>query len=79
MTFKLLLERETFHRMILEDREKFRKDLEQAKVKSKNEANETICQLNKQIVLERAKMFAEHQENSKNLEEEFGMKKDGQN
>ena len=51
MTFKSLLERETFHRMILEDRENFKKDLEKAKVKSKNEANETICQLNKQIVL----------------------------
>ena len=62
--------------MILEDRENFKKDLEKAKVKSKNEGNETICQLNKQIVLERAKMFAEHQENSKNLEEEFRMKED---
>lgn len=62
--------------MILEERENNKKDLEKAKEKSKNEANETICQLNKQIVLERAKMFAEHQENSKNLEEEFRMKED---
>ena len=62
--------------MILEDRENLKKDLEKAKAKAKNEANETICQLNKQIVLERAKMFAEHQENSKNLDEEFRMKED---
>ena len=55
--------------MILEDRENLKKDLE-------NYANESISQLNKQIVLERAKLFAEHQENSKNLEEEFRMKED---
>jgi len=69
-------ERETFHQMILEDRENFKKNLEKAKAKAKQEANETVCQLNKQIILERAKMFAEHQENSKNLEEEFRMKED---
>ena len=76
MRFLLLLEKETFRQMIHEDRQNHKKDLEKAKSKAKNEANETICQLNKQIVLERAKLFAEHQENSKNLEEEFRMKED---
>ena len=42
--------------------------------KAKNIANERISQLNKQIVLERVKMFAEQQEDSKHLEEEFRMK-----
>ena len=52
------------------------KDLEKVKIRAKNEANETICKMNKQIVLERAKIFSEHQENSKNLAEEFKMKED---
>eukprot|EP00092_Neocalanus_flemingeri_P076051 GFUD01094292.1.p1 GENE.GFUD01094292.1~~GFUD01094292.1.p1 ORF type:complete len:710 (+),score=200.59 GFUD01094292.1:533-2662(+) len=69
-------EKEIFLVKLLQEKEKHRKDLEIAKNNAKNSANETISQLNKQIVLERAKMFAEHQENSKNLEEEFRMKED---
>ena len=44
------------------------------KISSKNSANQTISELNKQIVTERAKMFAEQQEVKKRLEEEFNMK-----
>ena len=44
------------------------------KISCKNSANQTISQLNKQIVTERAKMFAEQQEIKKRLEEEFNMK-----
>ena len=44
------------------------------KISSKNSANQTISELNKQIVTERAKMFAEQQEIKKRLEEEFSMK-----
>eukprot|EP00092_Neocalanus_flemingeri_P006287 GFUD01006763.1.p1 GENE.GFUD01006763.1~~GFUD01006763.1.p1 ORF type:complete len:731 (+),score=201.86 GFUD01006763.1:365-2557(+) len=69
-------EKEMFLVKLLQEKEKHRKDLEIAKNNAKNSANETISQLNKQIVLERAKMFVEHQENSKNLEEEFRMKED---
>eukprot|EP00092_Neocalanus_flemingeri_P070157 GFUD01086076.1.p1 GENE.GFUD01086076.1~~GFUD01086076.1.p1 ORF type:complete len:635 (+),score=205.79 GFUD01086076.1:374-2278(+) len=69
-------EKEMFLVKLLQEKEKHRKDLEIAENNAKNSANETISQLNKQIVLERAKMFAEHQENSKNLEEEFRMKED---
>ena len=39
-----------------------------------NEANETISQLNKQIIQERGKTFTEQQEKSKTLEEGLGMK-----
>jgi hypothetical protein len=44
--------------------------------RAKNEANVTISRLNKQIVLERAKLVAEQLENSNNLEAEFKMKED---
>ena len=44
------------------------------KISCKNSANQTISELNKQIVTERAKMFAEQQEVKKRLEEEFSMK-----
>ena len=44
------------------------------KISCKNSANQTISELNKQIVTERAKMFAEQQEVKKRLEEEFNMK-----
>ena len=44
--------------------------------RAKDEANVTISRLNKQIVLERAKLVAEQQENSNNLEAEFKMKED---
>ena len=39
-----------------------------------NEANETISQLNKQIIQEKGKTFTELQEKSKTLEEGLGMK-----
>ena len=48
--------------------------MEELKISCKNSANETISQLNKQIVTERAKMFTEQQESKKRLEEEFKMK-----
>ena len=67
--FQFISERDTFQEILYEDKENHIKDLEKAKTKAKNEANETICHLNKQIVFERAKMFNEHQENSKNLED----------
>ena len=44
------------------------------KISCKNSANQTISELNKQIVSERAKMFTEQQEIKKRLEEEFSMK-----
>ena len=50
------------------------KNVEKANIDAKNEANETIAQLNKQIIQERGKPFAKQQQNSKHLEEEFGMK-----
>ena len=59
---------------MLEDKEKHRKEVESAKIIAKNSANETISQLNKQIVSERAKMFSEQQETKKRMEEEFKMK-----
>jgi len=69
-------EKELFRIQLLTEKENLRKDLETAKTKAKNSANETISQLNKQIVLERAKMFAEQQENSKHLEDDYRMKED---
>ena len=50
------------------------KNVEKANIDTKNEANEIIVQLNKKIIKERGKTFAKHQDNSKHLEEEFGMK-----
>ena len=58
----------------MEDKEKHRKEVESAKIIAKNSANETISELNKQIVSERAKMFSEQQETKKRMEEEFRMK-----
>ena len=69
-------ERKSFEQTLRENKENHIKDLEKANRKARNEANETISKLNKQIVHERAKMFAEHQENNKNLEEEFKMKEE---
>ena len=45
-----------------------------ANIDTMNEANETISQLNKQIIQERGKTFTEQQEKSKTLEEGLGMK-----
>jgi len=69
-------ERKSFEQTLHENKENYIKDLDKANRKARNEANETISKLNKQIVHERAKMFAEHQENNKNLEEEFKMKEE---
>ena len=67
-------EKNGYHLQILEEKEKHRKEVENAKIIAKNSANETISQLNKQIVSERAKMFSEQQEMKKRMEEEFRMK-----
>ena len=40
-------------------------NVKRANIDAKNEANETISQLNKQIIQERGKTFAEQQEKSK--------------
>ena len=72
----LISVKETFDVKMLEEKENQRKDLEKANTNAKNEANETISHLNKQIILERGKMFAEQQEYSKHLEEEFRIKED---
>ena len=45
-----------------------KKIYEDSVLRAKNEANATISKLNKQLVFERAKMVAEQQENSNNLE-----------
>ena len=45
------------------------KSVKKANIDAKNQANETISELNKRIILERGKTFAEQQENSKHLEE----------
>ena len=50
------------------------KNVKKANIEAKNETNETIAQLNKEIIQERGKTFAEQQTNSKHLEEVFGMK-----
>jgi len=71
---RLQEEKNNFHIKMLEDKEKHRKEVESAKIIAKNSANETISQLNKQIVSERAKMFSEQQETKKRMEEEFKMK-----
>jgi len=66
--------KETYQKELTKERENNYKEIEKAKIYAKNEANETISQLNKQIVLERGKMFAEQQEQNKRLEEEYRMK-----
>ena len=43
-------------------------------IDSKNKANEDICHLNEQMVLERGKMLTEQQNNVKHLETEFKIK-----
>jgi len=73
---RLQEEKNCHHLKLLEEKEKHRKEIENAKIIAKNSANETISQLNKQIVAERAKMFAEQQDTKKRMEEEFKMKED---
>ena len=64
-----------FHQLkLLEETEKHRAEVSEVKISCKNAANQTISELNKQIVTERAKMFTEQQEIKKRLEEEFNMK-----
>ena len=43
-------------------------------ISAKNQANQTISRLNKQVVAERAKMFSEQQESKAVLQEEFRLK-----
>ena len=43
-------------------------------ISAKNQANQTISRLNKQVVAERAKMFREQQESKAVLQEEFRLK-----
>ena len=50
--------------------------MENAKIIAKNSANETISQLNKQIVMERAKIFTEQQEMKETMENEFRLKEE---
>merc|ERR1712142_127188 len=66
--------KETFEANLIEAKENHRKDLERAMIDAKNKANETIFQLNKQIILERGKMLTEQQNNNQHLETEFQMK-----
>merc|ERR1711892_481415 len=61
---------------LLEAKENLQKDLEKAMTKAKNEANENISHLNRQIIHEREKMFSEQKSNNKHLENEFRMKED---
>jgi len=73
---RLQEEKNCYNLKLLEEKENHRKEIENAKIIAKNSANETISQLNKQIVAERAKMFAEQQDTKKRMEEEFKMKED---
>jgi len=66
----------SFEAKQFELRENHKKELEDAVINSKNKANETISHLNKQIILERSKMFAEQQNNSIHLENEFQLKEE---
>merc|ERR1719369_293632 len=66
--------KEFYQRKLTKERENNSKEIEKAKIDAKNEANKTISILNKEIVLERGKMFAEQQEQNKRLEEEYRMK-----
>ena len=52
------------------------KENEAAMKKAKSETEDTIRKLNHQIILERGKLLAEQQQNTKNLEEEFKMKEE---
>ena len=58
------------------EKERQSKELEVAVMEAKNEANRTISELNRVVVTERAKLLAEQQENSRQLEEEWKMKEE---
>ena len=70
----LFAERKFQQLKLLEETERHRAEVSEVKISCKNSANQTISELNKQIVSERAKMFTEQQEIKKRLEEEFSMK-----
>merc|ERR1711868_44176 len=73
---RLQEEKNLYHLKLLEEKEKHRKEMENAKIIAKNSANETISQLNKQIVTERAKIFTEQQEMKETMENEFRLKEE---
>jgi len=58
------------------EKENNRKEIEMTKILAKNEANENISEVNRQIVLERGKMLLEQQEQNRRLEEEYRMKEE---
>lgn len=58
------------------EKERQSKELEVTVMEAKNEANRTISELNRVVVTERAKLLAEQQENSRQLEEEWKMKEE---
>ena len=64
----------SFATRLAAEKERQNKELEVAVMEAKNEANRTISELNRQVVTERAKLMAEQQENSRQLEEEWRMK-----
>jgi len=65
-----------FKARLAEDEERNKKKIENAVMNAKNDANATISQLNRQIVIERAKLVTEQQQNSQNLAEEFRLKEE---
>jgi len=66
----------TFRVKMMEEGERYKKMMENAVMNAKNDANAKISQLNRQIVIERAKLVAEQQQNSQNLAEEFRLKEE---
>ena len=76
LTNKSCSEKNLYHLKLLEEKEKHRKEMENIKIIAKNSANETISQLNKQIVTERAKIFTEQQEMKETMENEFRLKEE---
>merc|ERR1712142_1349608 len=66
--------KESYDAKFAEIKADLRRDLERANIEAKNATNETISNLNKQIIEERGKILTEQQENSKQLQEEFRLK-----
>merc|ERR1712042_312 len=66
--------KESYDAKFAEIKADVRRDLERANIEAKNATNETISNLNKQIIEERGKILTEQQENSKQLQEEFRLK-----
>ena len=67
---------ESYNLKLQEERLNAEKENEAAMKKAKSETEDTIRKLNHQIILERGKLLAEQQQNTKNLEEEFKMKEE---